>query len=51
MCGKPGWIYDVDQDGNIRGKRRYEPPQDIHKFYASNVVNQIIDEYYKVLKV
>jgi hypothetical protein len=32
LCGKPGWIYDVDGSGNIRGKILYQVPDDINKF-------------------
>ena len=41
MCGKPGWIYNVDSDGNIKDKKLYEVPNDISKYYSSNVTNQI----------
>ena len=49
MCGKPGWIYKVDSNGFILSKERFEPPMDIEKYYSSNVVNQIKEEYYKIL--
>jgi glycosyltransferase involved in cell wall biosynthesis len=41
MCSKPGWIYEVDDRGKILKKQLHEPPQDISKFYASNVAKQI----------
>jgi hypothetical protein len=41
LCGKPGWIYNVDSDGNIKDKKLYDVPNDISKYYSSNVVNQI----------
>jgi hypothetical protein len=49
MCGKPGWIYKVDSNGFILSKERFEPPVDIEKYHSSNVVNQIKEEYYKIL--
>jgi glycosyltransferase involved in cell wall biosynthesis len=49
MCGKPSWIYKVDANGDILEKNKYEPPTDIEKYYASNVAQQIKEEYIKVL--
>jgi len=51
MCGKPGWIYDVNDKGQILGKKLYSPPSDVDKFYVSNVVNKINDEYKKILNL
>lgn len=50
MCGKPGWIYDVDNVGNIKGKERYDVPSDIDKFNSKEVAKQIKNIYIKVLK-
>lgn len=41
MCGKPGWIYDIDSNGNINNKKLHSVPDDITKYYTTNVVNQI----------
>lgn len=49
MCGKKGWIYDVDETGNILGKKLHDIPADLDKFKSSNVATQIIDEYIKIL--
>jgi glycosyltransferase involved in cell wall biosynthesis len=49
MCGKPGWIYDVDSTGNILGKKLHTPLSDINKFYSSQVIKQIISEYEKII--
>ena len=51
MCGKPGWIYNVDNNGQILGKELFNVPQDIDKFYLSNVVKQIKNEYEKIIKI
>jgi glycosyltransferase involved in cell wall biosynthesis len=51
MCGKPGWIYDVNDKGQILGKKIYSPPSDVDKFYVSNVVNKINNEYKKILNL
>ena len=45
-CGKPGWIYDIDLQGNIRSRELHQPPEDISRFDSVNVVNQI-EELYK----
>jgi hypothetical protein len=49
MCGKTGWIYNVDLDGNIITKNNFEPPLDIEKYYSSNVAKKIKKEYLKIL--
>jgi glycosyltransferase involved in cell wall biosynthesis len=41
MCGKSGWIYDVDEKGNILNKELFQPPDDIEKYYSINVAKQI----------
>lgn len=50
MCGKSGWIYDINDKGNILNKNLYILPSDIEKFYSENVINQIKTEYEKILK-
>jgi glycosyltransferase involved in cell wall biosynthesis len=49
MCGKPGWIYNVDSSGNILNKNFYEVPSDIEKYYSSNVSKKIKESYLDVL--
>jgi glycosyltransferase involved in cell wall biosynthesis len=49
LCGKPGWIYDVDGSGNIRGKILYQVPDDINKFDSKIVAKEINEEYNKIL--
>ena len=45
MCGKPSWIYQVDDKGNILSKERTLPPSDINKFYSSEVAKKIKSIY------
>jgi len=45
MCGKPSWIYKVDDKGNIESKERVLPPSDIEKFYSSEVAKTIKQIY------
>lgn len=49
MCGKPGWIYDIDSSGNILGKSKNEVPSDIDKFNSEKVALKIKEEYLKIL--
>jgi len=50
LCGKGGWIYDVDSGGNIIGKEFHEVPEDVDKFRADNVVVEVLKEYEDVLR-
>ena len=49
MCGKAGWIYNVDNTGNVLSKELHEVPSDIEKFNSSNVVKEIMKEYEAIL--
>jgi glycosyltransferase involved in cell wall biosynthesis len=49
LCGKKGWIYNVDNEGNLLGKELHEVPEDLNKFKSEFVVKQIIDEYIKII--
>jgi len=45
LCGKSGWIYDINDKGNILSKKLYDPPTDLEKFYSLNVAKQIKNLY------
>jgi glycosyltransferase involved in cell wall biosynthesis len=49
MCGKPGWIYNVDESGYILNKERFDIPEDINKFNSLEVAKKIKEEYIKIL--
>jgi len=49
MCGKSGWIYDVDSLGTILSKKLNSPPEDINKFYSSIVSKSIKEKYFEVI--
>jgi glycosyltransferase involved in cell wall biosynthesis len=51
MCGKKGWIYDVDQKGIIKSKKLFDVPTDLDKFNSAIVAKQIIEEYKTILKL
>jgi len=44
MCGKPGWIYNVDSNGDIINKKTHEVPNDLDKYISKNVSEEIINE-------
>lgn len=49
LCGKKGWIYDVDDYGNIMSKHLAEIPEDVDKFKSENVVKEIKEKYLTIL--
>lgn len=49
MCGKPGWIYEIDMGGNVIRKDWFEVPNDVEKFYSTTVAKQIKEQYEKIL--
>jgi glycosyltransferase involved in cell wall biosynthesis len=49
LCGKPGWIYNVDDSGYINNKERFEVPEDIIKFDSTEIAKKIKQEYIKIL--
>lgn len=49
MCGKPGWIYNVESSGYIVDKKLHEPPSNIIKFDSIEVAKKIKEEYIKIL--
>ena len=49
LCGKSGWIYDVDNTGKIIGKQKHEVPSDVLKFDSLEVAKKIKEEYIKIL--
>jgi glycosyltransferase involved in cell wall biosynthesis len=49
LCGKPGWIYNVEDSGHILNKERFDIPNDISKFNSLEVAKKIKEEYIKIL--
>ncbi len=45
LCGKPGWIYDVDEAGHVTNTTWTEPPQDLDRFNIRTVAGQIASLY------
>ena len=50
LCGKSGWIYDVDSSGNVKSKALHGVPSDVDKFRSSSIVTQIIEEYKTIIE-
>ncbi len=49
LCGKKGWIYDVDKNGEIKSKTLHDVPEDINMFKSDVVAAQIMEQYKSVL--
>lgn len=49
LCGKSGWIYNVDDKGQILNKEKHEVPSDVSKFDYMEVAKKIKEQYIKIL--
>lgn len=49
MCGKPGWIFNVNNNGFVLNKEKFDPPTDLEKYHSSVVAKKIKDEYIKLM--
>lgn len=49
LCGKAGWIYDIDASGQVKGKKLYDIPSDVDKFRSDNVAKEIIEGYKEIV--
>jgi len=49
LCDRPGWIYDVDESGNISSYDLHEVPDDIDRFKSDVVMEEIIEQYIKII--
>ena len=49
LCGKSGWVYQIDDQGNILNKELKTVPSDVHKYKSENIVSEIIEEYNSVI--
>lgn len=49
LCGKPGWIYNIDPNGSIISKTLHQVPNNLEIFNSEIVAQQIKDEYLKIL--
>ena len=51
MCGKSGWIYNIDNLGNIIDKKLHEPPLDVERFDSLNVTKKIKQNYIYIINL
>jgi hypothetical protein len=49
LTGKPGWIYNIDYNGNILNKEYHPVPENLNRFNSKTVVKQIKEEYKKII--
>jgi hypothetical protein len=49
LCGKKGWIYNVDNQGEIISKELHDIPSDVERFKSENVAKEIIELYKSIL--
>lgn len=49
MSGKNAWIYNVDEQGEIIKKNRFEPPSDIEKYHSEKVSKNIKNLYIQII--
>jgi len=49
LCGKSGWIYDIDKRGEIKSKTLFSPPSDLDKFDSIKVTQKIKNNMLEIL--
>jgi glycosyltransferase involved in cell wall biosynthesis len=49
LCGKPGWIYVVDKEGNIQSKTLQPVPDDIEKYRSDFSAKKVFNLYEEVI--
>jgi hypothetical protein len=49
LCGKSGWIYDVDSTGEIVSRMLVNPPEDVDEYLSGNVIKKIMRVYKDVM--
>jgi glycosyltransferase involved in cell wall biosynthesis len=50
LCGKKGYVYNVDKQGNIINKVLMDVPEDIYKYSAKYSASKVIELYNEILK-
>lgn len=49
-CGKPGWIYQIDLDGNIQSRELHQPPADMRCFDIRTAADRMIEIYQEAIR-
>jgi hypothetical protein len=50
LCGKPGWIYVVDKEGNIVSKELQQVPVDVEKYNSNFSAKRVFNLYEEVIE-
>jgi glycosyltransferase involved in cell wall biosynthesis len=50
LCGKGGWIYTVNNAGNILNKEFHPVPKDVNKFRSDLVAGEILELYKTIIE-
>ena len=50
LCGKRGWVYDVDNRGNILNKTLMDVPDNLERFSVENTTNKLFNIYETVIE-
>ena len=50
LCGKPGWIYEVDKEGNILNKKLTQVPDDVEKYRSDFSAKKVFILYEDVIE-
>lgn len=50
LCGKPGWIYKVDKEGNIQSKEFTQVPEDVEKYRSDFSASRVFNLYEEVIE-
>jgi len=50
LCGKGGWIYQVDKYGNVLSKEFTSPPDDLFKYSGEYSAKKIMEIYNQILQ-
>ncbi len=49
LCGKPGWIYVVDENGSIQSKTLQQVPEDVQKYSSKFSAEKVFKLYEEVI--
>ena len=50
LCGKSGWIYTVDNQGNIISKELQDVPEDLEKYSAEYSAERVLELYENIIE-
>jgi glycosyltransferase involved in cell wall biosynthesis len=51
LCGKMGWIYDVDSSGKIISKALVDVPSDLKEYSSHYSAGKVLNEYNTILNI